>query len=851
MRWLGRLILLAVLGWFAFGVVNSLLQWQGWRTSTVLDWEQDFAAYPVFWLDGEQTLVFDIPANSEQVRVQLTPTITGSNSALNNTANNSEYRVHYQLFNDSGVVADEATRHYLLDQTLEVTASGPLPDRFFELPDGQGAQLTNAFFIDNRSGEPVRRLTLALQKSNIDGVAVRVSVLERKNEQELSILWQRMHRDKRLALMAENIYPAELVSEEQRRTALKYSWLPLGPEGVEGEEYKAATLFIKNLIVAPVDEQAISTLNHMITGPKQVFTFFQSAELAIDTLSCETIVGADRNKRPLDWLELLEQDPQNPQTLSRRIFIGADLDTPVKLEDKPVLYQIRTSALCQLSLIDKQGEAVVLPPKVQRSYLVNPATLEFALTVQGKTLQPIRLDVRGLAPALGFVVGAVDWQVQDKDGNNILSGKLDLLPEQDMFEALLMSANEETLLIKNSAFILAPADGVKLIVQSADGVKLIVQSADAEALVSVFTRPLNLIYKDGYKDDVKQGDLSGQAQELPQWFMLLPKNSNRLKADGLSRLIYRQQRPKLPAVVEPGLSQWQALKNADDQPTYPLFVGQAVVEKRADLKNNAQIIDATNVAANYQLIEAAALAGTEVSFSANFVTDRQAKTLSPKLVYVQQLSKNQPLLPEAHKVQISIDGKTFDYWLGAQAGQITLTSINAGEHNISIVGSNNTLWYINHLAPQTQGHGIRSAYALEDTLTFEISKTSDKEWVSFYYFPQITAPHNMQINLKHRFETGEYVAHTIPVRAFAIPDAAPIVNGAQIGVDEVYLLNQNKSALRRGYLLKFPLDKDLSPGPYFLSVSSDSQNSGFVQASYLLSDVSQLLYHFVEVENAL
>ncbi|MCJ8270903.1 MAG: hypothetical protein MJK04_16060, partial [Psychrosphaera sp.] len=107
MRWLGRLILLVVLGWFAFGAVNSLLQWQGWRSSTVLDWEQDFTAYPVFWLDGQQPLVFDIPANAEQVRVQLTPTLNrSSNNNATNTAEGSEYRVHYQLFNDRGVVTD-------------------------------------------------------------------------------------------------------------------------------------------------------------------------------------------------------------------------------------------------------------------------------------------------------------------------------------------------------------------------------------------------------------------------------------------------------------------------------------------------------------------------------------------------------------------------------------------------------------------------------------------------------------------------------------------------------------------------------------------------------------------------
>ncbi|MCJ8269103.1 MAG: hypothetical protein MJK04_06840, partial [Psychrosphaera sp.] len=541
------------------------------------------------------------------------------------------------------------------------------------------------------------------------------------------------------------------------------------------------------LIVTAVDEYAVSTLNHMLASPKQVFTFFQTGEFTVDTLSCKALDGV-----ALDWLELLEQDPQNPQALSRRIFIGADLDAPVKLENKPVLYQIRTSALCQLRLIDQQGNSVELGPKVQRSYLVNPQPVAFALAVQGKALQPIRLDVRGLL-VNGLAVetkeaqGSVDWQVQDKDGNIILSGYLDLQPVQDMFEALGVSLNEETLLAKSSTFILAPPSGAKIIVQS----------TAAQALVSVFTRPLNLSHKDSYKDDFDQSSLlqgkqgkRGQSQGLPQWFMLLPTDANRLKADGLTRLIYRQQRPKIPDDVEPGLSQWQALKSVGDQPTYPLFVEKSHVGKSNAPKSESVTVA---VAANYQLIEGEILANAEVGFSANFVVDRQVNTLSPKLVYVQLSAK-------IRKVQISIDGKAFDYWLGAQAGQITLPSINAGEHHISIGGSDNTRWYINHLTPNEQGHRIRSAYALDDTLTFEISKQSDKEWVTFQYFPAIAGAHNINISLKHRYESGEYVAHTLPNRAFAIPGAAPALSGE----GSVYLLNQDKPSLARGYLLKFP-----------------------------------------------
>lgn len=259
MRWLGRILTLLLALWLVLSVFDQPLQWQGWRKSTSGSWDADFGAYPVFWLEAKQPLNFDIPANAEQIRVQLTP-----GSA--NVDTDSLYTIVYRTINKAGETISEARRIYdHTNTTAEDLDSEVLADRFFDHPDGIAAHFTSGFFIDNQTNNPVAGLQISLEKAPGFVVAVRVSVLERKKEAELPVLWQRMHRDKRAALMAEHIYPPQLVTEGERRTALRYSWLPIGPGGIKGEAYQTATLFIRHQI-SLVASLASNTSNKPSTG---------------------------------------------------------------------------------------------------------------------------------------------------------------------------------------------------------------------------------------------------------------------------------------------------------------------------------------------------------------------------------------------------------------------------------------------------------------------------------------------------------------------------------------------------------------------------------------------------------
>jgi hypothetical protein len=221
----------------------------------------------------------------------------------------------------------------------------------------------------------------------------------------------------------------------------------------------------------------------------------------------------------------------------------------------------------------------------------------------------------------------------------------------------------------------------------------------------------------------------------------------------------------------------------------------------------------------------------------NFVADDQRKTLRPSLVYVQQ----EPVKP--NKVSVSVDQQPpFEYWLAAPAGRLALPAMDAGQHYITIDGIDSQQWFINKT--ENQGtYRVRSAYQLAERLTFEISKQIDREWLTFQYFPSISDAHTITIKLLHRLPSGEFSAHTVPNRSYHIP--------AHTGQGSAYVLNQGKRQLYLPQTLKFPIDEDLATGNYQLQVQTDSSYSGFVQASYVNNEITEILQQYTEVENAL
>jgi hypothetical protein len=63
-------------------------------------------------------------------------------------------------------------------------------------------------------------------------------------DREIKVAWQRMSGADRRRLAAGNIYPPQLLSEAEKRNLLRWRWRPVGPRGVEGEDYEVKRLYV-------------------------------------------------------------------------------------------------------------------------------------------------------------------------------------------------------------------------------------------------------------------------------------------------------------------------------------------------------------------------------------------------------------------------------------------------------------------------------------------------------------------------------------------------------------------------------------------------------------------------------
>ncbi|MFT4924953.1 MAG: hypothetical protein ACI8WB_001043 [Phenylobacterium sp.] len=808
MRWLGRLLVLVLFAILALNVFDQPLQWQGWGKNTVGSWDQDFSAYPVFWLDADNPLEFDIPANAAQLRVQLTPALTSdltSDLAADVAAEGQAsalYSVAYRTADQAGQTIGQANRVFAQSDIAEAASSDEnnrFSDRFFNNPDGQVAQFTSGFFVDNLADNPVASLQIGLKQDPGFAVAVRVSVLERKKEGDLPVLWHRMRRDRRAALMAEHIYPPELVSDEEKRTALRYSWLPIGPVGTQGQHYQTATLFIRDKTLqandgqsgddqaegAANEAQAVAQAAQMLASEDKVFTFLPSAfSQPVASLQCHTLDGS-----ALAWLEVtMQQNGQhNSQQSSQQkiIYRGDKLNSAILLpnidDDGRRLVEIRSAKMCAVALADEQGKNINIAAKVIRAYQVKPQQpLSYALALNSQQSQPIRLDIRALSASTN--AGGVKWRVLSQQGQVLLSGELALSFEQDRYEALPAKPDEltdKTLYQKQSSYIMAPKHSATLVVES----------LTEQALVNVLTRPLKLSYL--------------VDEQQPKWFMALPKAHQRLKANGDSQLIYWQQKPLVDQVVDGQNNQWAALSTIDNQPSFELF---------------------SPGGSRYQRVPN----GRWSRRFANSLNPGQKK-LTPTLVYVQHRPSLQP-----QKVTIELDDRQrVEHWLTAKAGRFSLPTLVAGRHRIDIIDHGQVQWFVSDSSDARRqsrpGYRIRQVYRLADKLTFEVEKRAEQEWLSFHYFSITDQAHEIEVSLHHQPQEGEMAEHTVPSLRYHI----------KAGTGEatnIYVLNQALTTIWSERLLKFPLAADLPLGRYQLSVKSTQPDAGYIQASYVYSD---------------
>ncbi len=676
MRLIGRSILVLMLLLFLFQVYQRVDSWQGWQKPQSADDELGFDSYRVYWLDD--SLIFKLPANTEQVRVMLTSTVS---------QDSSDFRLGFSARGQDSQVLAQGQRQY---DNLSLPPEG---ERFLGMIQGQPAHYTREFYLDGNKANPLSQLKLWKISGDDVKVALRVAVLERKSDSELAINWQRMRREKRSKLLEGHIYPSDLVKEEHRRAALQYQWLSLGPEGLEGEAYQVTTLFVKNEDeqLPPVQLGELDSAD--VISKSKVVTLMQRATNPISGASCA---------QPQDWMELawVEDD-----RISVQHFDGAELSIPAQ----PRLYRLRSSAKCQLSLFDSNGQAVELERQVQRTYVTQRGQpLEFVLTPGENSVQPLKLTARGLNLDSS---GEVLWEVEDDNGAALLKGRLQVTKKPDWYERL--ASNDAQLSARSEVIINAPINAAKIRVYS----------ESQTMLIKLFSRSIHMPWLAG----------------TPKWFTVEPNDFERLKLMDHSKLIYWQKRLE-PNDHQTFLSQWQTLTPEPNITSFELF--------------SHDISEAYTPSAYLPFTGGSVL--LEGQPGRRFIT--------PSLIY--QRSNSDP-----QQITVQLNDESIQYWLVGSIGKLNLMMVKPGWNEVTIKSNGHIQWFLNHQANnqlEQKGRRLRLVYPLGNNLQFQLDKSEPKEWVSLHYFPATDKAHRLTVTIKYMAKAGTTEAHTVPIRQFNI-----------------------------------------------------------------------------------
>jgi hypothetical protein len=792
MRSLTRLVNLAVLLLLLWSLLPTISNWSGWQFSQH-DWDKDYQSSKVYWLMPGQSLNIDLPSNIKQLRVLLTPAINPGQQAVTTHA-----KIRYQLFSGDKKpvktieqnVVDEPLK-YLVEYSDE-----HLPSRFFDEPTGWQASVSQYFFIAVEKDKPFSQLHIELLTEGMP-IALRLYGLEEVPAQQRSIIWQRMNSSQREKVVADHVYPASLVPQQERLAALQHEWLPLGPRGVKGDDFETALLFTRP--EQPEPEKVLAANSHILpqAGPEEYLGFYRNEAEGAVRLFCESL-----SEQPVEWLQLRYQQDFSTQieTLRWHQHLHEGVDVPAL----NAVFELSASTDCAVKLIKHEDERVLLSNKILGSNQLLPEQkLVFGLPERSRNLQPIKLDIRNLSTEQG----RVGWQFFDSQQQPLMAGELALPMGNDPYERLAAPMAGKTLSQRNSVYLRAPAQAVRLEVSGFQG----------EALVTAFSRPYGLSYL-RYPQLGRSEWL--QQLTLPKWYLIKPQPVT-MAAEQRLRLIWQY---RLLQQSEQGseVSLWQPLEASDNRGKHGLFY-----------RSN---VNPAALQAYYPSRYFMALSGQR--WQRLLLADPGKQQLSPSLVYQREHSEPQPI-----KLRID-NGPVIERWLVGAVGRIDLPTLKPGAHRIELLTPIEGQWYLNHGAIEDNVYQLANVYDMAKPITLNIDKQDVQETLTLRYFPRSQQKHRVKVRVSMAAPLAVSENYTVLQREYVIESASTKQFAAA-------LLDTEQHHINPAIALHVLLGADLPRGNYQIHISSDAEQAGYIQAGFRKDTLDHRIEHFYEGENAI
>lgn len=719
-----------------------------------------------YGLERERELLFPLELNGDQARLLTNGMIPPGTDPEGVMA--WHYSLSYQVVDGAGDVVARGDYHH---QTRLTRFHPPGETRWLSpafFPVGGQFLADTRIFPLNLSGYKrplLLRVRLGEKDPLLTGVLIRVSMQELAPEEKLDTLWLRLNRESRENIAAATLYPADLLTPEERRNLMRELGRPQGPRGAPGTDYHAFPFVVWDEAVENVagggNPPAGLSLGNGLTG---VFTVPEAGgrvRLALEPLQSSAAFRAVT----LRWFGRLATERRTEE----RIWGGGEMEVTLPrggllLVDSPDPLAARAF----LAVGAGQEREITPEPRLSEQWSVLPDR-PLRYPVHG-TATPFRITARGMppwSPSLEY-----SWRFLGNEGEVLASGREAWPPTPSAFDQVTGTRGGETRvsepLIRH---LVSPA-----------GSRHLELSAPVPVWVSVANRPPALertirMPEDAYPEP-------GQ-EPLPVWFTLRPEAWRTMT--GRSLMVAVQRRPWEEREEQGAAGGWRSHEPEG------MVAGRYLLVPREE---GSLSLPVTARGAGYRAVAAHETVTLELS------GEPGRRLIAPSLVY------RRPSGAGADALTVVVDSVTrMQAGLPGSSGEITLPEMAPGRHLLRLETAATTALLVSHAAEPSHVKRQVHRIAPGESLVFRV----DKGVTPLILSGRLHAPAGTEGRSRLRAELDAPIR--LPGPSLDDWTVTRRIHDLRPALGESLVLGAGGEQVDGGQLFFIPLGADLAPGP--------------------------------------
>jgi len=587
-----------------------------------------------------------------------------------------------------------------------------------------GGRGSGVFYLSEQAPKPLSTATVKLDYAgdrqpaklsvrligadpDITDVLLRIHTPEPVSPRNAEAVWQRLSESQRERLAFGNVFPPELLIEQERSNIIASRWRPLGPTG----EASARDIYVLPAaeLGAPAEPIKLAAVS---AGPQRKATIQLPEGGARVRLMLQAIDAAGRFPASMQvgWYG----NSAFERASRTHIWSGGQFEVVENYGGGWLEVAASREALVRVFIEEQDGWREITPP--MRYLRVYPAQagapVDFAITHIGGKPTPLRLVLRRMTTA-GDRFGSEPVQISFFDVEGKMKRTSTLRPDWAV------SAHDVPWPQVPGSIV---SDPIEVFFNVPSTVHRVQVESPQSVTVVAFTRPGYLPRAVRTPEDTVAPEAEKQA--IPGWFALQPVNFENRILNGTSRLIAVQAR------------------TPDDRPD--LAAGQYTVEDFRPLSGGAaRIFFAPREPGVPDRPEAAGVTYRPLPADGgiHLVTEPGRATITPRLAWV---SDSRQLL----QFEVNADGRPWAEGMGAaRVGEIILPALDPGQHLLQVKANRKARLFLTHLRAGP-AWVKRSAMRFDGRLQFEVERTGgEEEFIAVRLFRPASTAQRMKVRV--------------------------------------------------------------------------------------------------------